>query len=228
MWVACGLVIGSRIWPRAKGPQVVLGPFNEWLALASVPYRTPAGRPLCGRRMYQRRQADSPSGRNHQDPVYERILVLLLLAVLTMLLVDFEVYRRHVLFIWAITSLLVSVGRIIHTQFQWSAQSKGIGAQRVLLVGSGQTAAIILQKVRSTPKLGFVVAGAIPSDNGTSRLVGVPVLGTVDEIPEVVAAHDIDEVIIGMPGRPRRRLSASLAMPERKGWVCVFPDLSRS
>lgn len=208
-----------------QGPQVVLGPFNEWLALPVV-HTILLLAAFVWRRMYQRRRPILHLDETIKILFMNGILVLLLLAVLTMLLVDFEVYRRHVLFIWAFTSLLVSVGRIIHTQFQWSAQSKGIGAQRVLLVGSGQTAAIILQKVHSTPKLGFVVAGAIPSDNGTSRLDGVPVLGTVDEIPEVVAAHDIDEVIIGMPEASQEEIVRLISIcQEEKVGIRVFPDL---
>ncbi len=226
--LAC-LVAGHYLAYRATrlGPDVVLGPFSEWWILLVT--HTPI---LLGAfiwlRMYQRRRPISHLDETIKILGINLLLVLLVLALLTMAVSDFDVYRRQIVFIWSFTSLLIALGRIFHTQIQWSAQSRGVGADRVLLVGSGPTAHFIQQKVKYNPKLGFAIIGAVTEEAvpTTDALDTIPILGTRTDIPALIHAHAIDEVIIGMPEASHEDIVAIISSCQReKVGIRVIPDL---
>lgn len=208
------------------GPEVILGQFIEWLAFPAFHTVLLLGA-FVWQRMYQRRRPISHLDETIKILLLNGILVMLVLALLAMFLPSFDVYRRQILFAWAGSSILIAAGRIAHTQLQWSAQSRGLGADRVLLVGGGQTARIILQKIRDTAKLGFVVVGIVPEDDHAGDLdEEVPVLGTLADIPSLIHTHAIDEVIIGMPEASHGDIVELISSCQReKVGIRVFPDL---
>jgi FlaA1/EpsC-like NDP-sugar epimerase len=65
----------------------------------------------------------------------------------------------------------------------------------VLVVGTGRAAADLARRGRdANPPL--VVVGFVDDEPQTKRLAGVPVLGGIDDIPDLVEVHQADEVII--------------------------------
>lgn len=207
------------------GPEVVLGSFAEWLILPALHLPLMLGA-FATQRMYQRRR---PMG--HLDEAIlilqvNGVLVLILLAVLALLYPDFNVYRRQVVYAWAITSVLITFGRIIHTKIQWAAQSRGWGVDQVLIVGSGETARIILQRVMSTPKLGHVVVGTVCDQVVDDHPQEVPWLGSLTKIPHLIRTHSIDEVIVGMPEATPAQLVHIINYCERERvGIRLLPDL---
>lgn len=71
----------------------------------------------------------------------------------------------------------------------------------VLIVGAGKAGVLVLNEIRINRKLGIKVIGFVddnPFKKGTN-IQGVPVLGTSNEIPELVRKKYIDEIIIAIP-----------------------------
>jgi FlaA1/EpsC-like NDP-sugar epimerase len=76
---------------------------------------------------------------------------------------------------------------------------------RVLIVGAGSSGAIVLNELqRHFTTSRRMALGFIDDDPAKQRCAihGVKVLGTREEIPSVVAHHEIDEIIIAMPSAP--------------------------
>ncbi|MGL5796150.1 MAG: polysaccharide biosynthesis protein, partial [Waterburya sp.] len=72
---------------------------------------------------------------------------------------------------------------------------------RVLIVGAGDAGVSILQEMRRNPKLGFNPIAFIddsPQKLGL-KIQGIPVVGNRYQIPEVIAAQNIRQVVIAMP-----------------------------
>jgi exopolysaccharide biosynthesis polyprenyl glycosylphosphotransferase len=112
-----------------------------------------------------------------------------------------EYSRRMIVFNWALTIVLVTLGRLLYARLMWVLQSRGVGQARVLIVGTGETGRMILHAIQRSPGLGYEVAGMVSQDSQRQDL-GVPVLGNTDELPFVIRAHNIDEVIIALPEAP--------------------------
>jgi exopolysaccharide biosynthesis polyprenyl glycosylphosphotransferase len=113
--------------------------------------------------------------------------------------------RRMIVFNWTLTIVLVTLGRLLYARLMWTLQSRGIAVARVLIVGTGETARMILHAMQRMPGLGYEVAGMVSTDSQHEDL-GVPVLGDADELFVLIGTHDIDEVIIALPEAPSEEI----------------------
>lgn len=81
-----------------------------------------------------------------------------------------------------------------------SYQSRN-ATERVLLIGAGQAADMIIREIQRTPSLEVHVVGLVddrPSARHTS-IQGASVLGTIDDIPSLVREHDPTQLILSIP-----------------------------
>lgn len=73
--------------------------------------------------------------------------------------------------------------------------------RRVLIVGAGEGGYGVLQEILRNPQLGLLAVGLIdddPTKHGL-RIQNVPVLGAVDEIPQLVREHRVQQVMVAIP-----------------------------
>jgi FlaA1/EpsC-like NDP-sugar epimerase len=95
----------------------------------------------------------------------------------------------------------------------------GMVTQRVLIVGAGEAGAMIAREMRANPQLGLDPIAFVdddPDKQGT-RIRNLPVLGDRHALPELVAQHRIDQVIIAMPTAPGKAIRDVLAICEQAG-----------
>ena len=83
--------------------------------------------------------------------------------------------------------------------------------KEVLVVGAGDAGRLIVQEMQRSRMLDYTPIGFVDDDprKRHTRLMGVRVLGTIDELPRVLREHRPDEVLIAMPsvsGDVRRRI----------------------
>jgi len=134
--------------------------------------------------------------------------------------------RLMMIYVWLLTIIFVTFGRVLHARVQWALQARGIGQTRLLIVGTGDVARMILQKIKQSPGIGYEVIGFISDENGLDSILGLPVLGHVDDLEEIIEKHQIGEVIIGMPEAPHQRILYIIANCERgRVAIKVFPDV---
>jgi Undecaprenyl-phosphate glucose phosphotransferase len=104
---------------------------------------------------------------------------------------------------------------------------RGLWVDRLLIVGTGEVGRMILQKIGQMPRLGYRVVGFVAGDDPQNQeIMGVPVLGSVDDLPDLIAAHGVEEVIVGLPELSHQDLLSILSRCERgQVGVKIFPDL---
>ncbi len=92
--------------------------------------------------------------------------------------------------------------RIIYSEFR--DQGTAYHSRRVLIAGAGAAGALTIKELQNNSQLGFVPVGFVDDDPQkiSRRVHGVPVLGPLGDIPNLVKQHHIDEVIITMPTAP--------------------------
>jgi Undecaprenyl-phosphate glucose phosphotransferase len=133
--------------------------------------------------------------------------------------------RGMMIYAWLLTIVFSVSARLVHRRAKEWLRERGWGQIRVLVVGSGEVGQMIVQKLLHSPGMGYRVVGVV---NGqTHKLVhGVPVLGAVDDLPEIIATHGVEEVIIGVPDASHQELLRIIALCERgHAIIKVFPDL---
>ncbi len=104
-------------------------------------------------------------------------------------------------------------------QGAWPPRRRREDARRVLIVGAGATGGMIAREMREKPELRAAPVGFVDDDPAKQRhhLGGLPVLGTLANLPELIAEHGIGEVVIAMPNAPGRRVRDVLEVARAAG-----------
>ena len=155
---------------------------------------------------------------------------LMAVAVTTFVFKGNEVIRDYpramIIYAWVLTIVLLLMGRVLH-QFARSALRRryGIGQDKLLVVGTGDMAQVVVQRILWSPQLGYELIGIVNGDD-KKELLGVPVVGKPEDLPNLIEKHGIDEVIIAMPEKGHRETVRVISYCER-GRVSIktFPDI---
>lgn len=133
--------------------------------------------------------------------------------------------RGVVVYAWLLGIVLVVGGRELHRQLTVRLRDFGIGRDNVLIVGSGEVARTIAEKIRWSPNLGLNIVGAVNGEAAGS--VGeVPIIGTTAELPEIIDRYEVDEVIIALPEASRHELVQLVSKCQRgRVDIKVYPDI---
>jgi exopolysaccharide biosynthesis polyprenyl glycosylphosphotransferase len=144
--------------------------------------------------------------------------------------VELDFSRAMIVYAWLFTIALVMLGRLVHNWLQGRARASGWGRDRVLIVGTGDVAQMILQKIQWSPWLAYEIVGLVAKNgNGNhapENILGAPTLGLTDDLPRLIDEHRINEVIIALPEATHQETLSIIALCDRSTIsVKVFPDL---
>jgi exopolysaccharide biosynthesis polyprenyl glycosylphosphotransferase len=153
---------------------------------------------------------------------------LLSIAFISFLLKNIIDYRRPMIVLaWLLTLALLTLSRVLHIQLQRWLMRRGVGNSDVLLVGTGEVARIVLQKMLNSPQLGYRPVGLVAVDGGgPQKVLGLPVLGKAADLPSIIEKQQVQEVIICLPEATHRELVHIVAQCERERVsIRIYPDV---
>ncbi len=154
-------------------------------------------------------------------------MVAIAISVFTLKNSIFEVDypRAMVIYAWVLTITLITLGRSVHQIIRDRLRDGGVGKDRLLIVGTGEVAQIIVQRVLWSPRLGYELIGIVNGESEEADILGVKILGTPEDLPELIDKNQIDEVIIAMPEKGHREVVRVISYCERgRVSIKVFPD----
>ena len=133
--------------------------------------------------------------------------------------------RVMIIYAWLLSIFLIMIGRVIHQFVRDYLRDKGMGKDRLLIVGTGEVARIILQRILWSPQLGYELIGLVNGSDEEEEILSIPVLGTPRDLPGLIDEHRIDEVIIAIPEKGHREVVEVISYCERgRVSIKVFPD----
>ncbi len=100
--------------------------------------------------------------------------------------------------------------------------------QRVLLVGAGEAGIMTAREITRRPDLGMTVCGFVDDEPSKANTIiqGHKVLGTTENLPELVAALGIDQAVIAIATAQRRTLRRIVSLCDTaKVPVKIIPGL---
>lgn len=134
--------------------------------------------------------------------------------------------RVMIVYAWVLAIVLTPAGRLVLQRLRSALQRLGIGQNRVLVVGSGEPAATVLEKIQWSPYLGYRVLGVVATDHAAVERLNVPVLGRPEDLPHLIDEHQVDEVILALPEASHETLLRLIGLAQRdEVAVKVFPDV---
>jgi FlaA1/EpsC-like NDP-sugar epimerase len=111
--------------------------------------------------------------------------------------------------------LLIGV-RVFSRLVVESVRQDLVSARKVMLIGAGVAAQTVIHELKR-PKSGYAIIGCLdddPSKDGV-KIGGVPVLGNLDELTDMVGRYVPDEVLIAVPSASGRQMKRFVEICER-------------
>jgi putative colanic acid biosysnthesis UDP-glucose lipid carrier transferase len=155
--------------------------------------------PLCG--LYH------PLRNTHWPYLLQRLVAAWALLMLCLIVIGWATktstdFSRLWLGYWASMGFLgLFVAHTLTTSVLSTLRSQGWHQKRVLIAGIGDGGREVIRRLNTHPWTGFQVVAAADDnyDHLGSKIEGVPVVGMLKRIPQLVERFDIDEVWITLP-----------------------------
>jgi exopolysaccharide biosynthesis polyprenyl glycosylphosphotransferase len=142
-------------------------------------------------------------------------------------LFGFDYPRAMVLYAWGLGILLVAIGRLLVRGLWGALRARGWDRSRMLIVGTGEAAEAVIRRIQNAPEFGYEPIGVVAlRGNGATHVAGVPVIGTAEDLPDLVYARDVDEVLIAVPEAPHSEVLRLISLCERSNLsIKIYPDI---
>jgi len=137
-------------------------------------------------------------------------------------------YSRLVVIIGAVLVFAgLSLNRIIIAQIRLILLRLGVGERRCLIVGTSTAAADLARRIKGSFETEYHLIGVVAGDNG-AQAVGdiVPVLGGLDDLDDVIARENIQDVFFCSEIPQERLLELTLACDLKGVGVRIIPSVA--
>jgi exopolysaccharide biosynthesis polyprenyl glycosylphosphotransferase len=175
---------------------------------------------------------DRQRGSSWLDDVY--IIFTSTLVGMAIMIFIFFLYRAHffsrLIFLYVVLLLgtFLSLSRLIERQIAARLRRRGIGVDRVLIVGAGQVGRAIMRSILARPELGYRPVGFVDDDpkKQENDIGPFRALGNTAALATILENEAVDQVIISLPWMSHRKVLRIIADSERRGVRARFvPDL---
>jgi len=120
---------------------------------------------------------------------------------LGIVLQEIPVPRSVIILTWLLTICAIGASRLaFKVNLDMVTESKG-DKENLLIVGAGDAGAMLVRELEQNAAATTTIVGFVDDDvkKQKGRLAGFPILGTINDLPAVVKANKIDEIVIAIP-----------------------------
>lgn len=156
-------------------------------------------------------------------------VALVVFIALTYFLGDARYSRLVIVYFGAIGALAMIVTRLAARSVLGALCERGVHRRNVLLVGDGDALEPLFERIERYPELGMRVVGIVTQEDSPLRgTLERPVLGTYDELSEILSTTPVQEVLIALPPAQSRVLDSLLeTLRDETLDVRIVPDISQ-
>jgi exopolysaccharide biosynthesis polyprenyl glycosylphosphotransferase len=107
-------------------------------------------------------------------------------------------------------------------------RKRGIGVDRVLIVGAGEVGRALMRNFMAQPELEYHVVGFVDDDpeKNQTDIGRFKALGDTTQLPRLLKEHQVDEVIVALPWTVRDKIIAIMNLCQRYNVSAkIVPDL---
>jgi FlaA1/EpsC-like NDP-sugar epimerase len=108
---------------------------------------------------------------------------------------------------WLLSLVLIGGSRFtLRILAEQSTAPRNGEARRALIIGAGDAGALVARELQKSSLLNLMPVGFLDDDRAKQRqeIYGVPVIGFVNDIADVLDSQHVDEVIFAIPSAPGR------------------------
>ena len=134
-----------------------------------------------------------------RDIARTTLLVLAITLSTLFILKQEDVSRLFLAFLFIAQPAVTLAGRVLLRQAFEAIRQRGHDARFMLVAGTGRLAQKFADRVESHPGLGIQIIGHLSAPGETEHEVTRPILGTVDQVEEILHSQIVDEVAVCLP-----------------------------
>ncbi|MBN1287247.1 MAG: sugar transferase [Anaerolineae bacterium] len=182
---------------------------------------------LRGAGLYEQRR-----GRSWTEEMYSIVNATAGATVVTMAVSFFAqplVFSRGLLLeAAALAIVLLGAARLVQRQVDSQLRARGVGVERVLIVGAGEIGRSVIQQIVGRPDLGYQAVGFVDDDPEAVKgdLGRVRALGGVDALAHLLVGLPVDLVVVTLPWQDYPKILKVVNWcTQRQIAVRVVPDL---
>ena len=142
--------------------------------------------------------------------------ISVLTSVFTLFLLNRVTDIPRTLFVldWLLLVFFLSAGRIFVRYYFEESQRfrehpKTSLSENIIIIGAGQGGERLIRDIQHTPKLHYKIIGIIEDDplKQHKRIHGIPVIGTVENLPEIIVNNSVKKVFVAIPSATSAEMS---------------------
>ena len=134
-----------------------------------------------------------------RDIARTTFLVLAVTLSTLFILKQEDVSRLFLVFLFIAQPTVTLAGRVLLRYAFQAIRRRGHDARFMLVAGTGRLAQEFADRVESHPGLGMQIIGHLSAPGETDHLVTRPILGSVEDVEEILHSHVVDEVAVCLP-----------------------------
>jgi exopolysaccharide biosynthesis polyprenyl glycosylphosphotransferase len=155
--------------------------------------------------LYRKRRGIS--GVDELSKVIQSVFISSILIAASTFLVQFFAFSRLVIGLSAVFVVAsVWLARTLLRRIQIGLRRRGFGVTRILAVGTGEAARVLLQRIKQNPGLGYRVVGIISEGKSLGLVEGFRIVGALPKFTQLIQKYKPHEVIFALPAAAHGKL----------------------
>jgi exopolysaccharide biosynthesis polyprenyl glycosylphosphotransferase len=135
------------------------------------------------------------------------LAAILILAAISLTNTGRNYSRLTITYTVLLTAVVMTVERFVLREYETRLRRRGIGTERVLMVGTGSTSELLIRRMTMFPQYGYLVCGVADDDlEPGSQFAGATVVGRVNELPSLAVELAVDKCFLAVPSARRDQL----------------------
>lgn len=130
---------------------------------------------------------------------------------------DLELGRAVILFASLFNFIYLYVSRTSLRNLKQNHIAKGIGLKRCIIAGAGNCGQKVMDHLVGHPEIGFDLVGFVDDNLEKKKVDGIPVLGPLNHLPEIIRERNIEEVFLAIPSMDQNRQMNLIVECEESG-----------
>ncbi len=159
--------------------------------------------------LYRKRRGIS--GVDELSKVIQAVFISSVLISASTFLFQFFTFSRLVIGLSALFVVVsVWLERVLLRRIQIILRRRGVGVTRIFVVGTGETAKVLLQRIKQDPGLGYRIVGIVSEGKSSGEVEGFKIVGTLAQFTKLNEQYKADEVIFALPSSAHGQLISML------------------
>lgn len=141
--------------------------------------------------------------------IFKVVTLSIIVASVMQKLVIHEIYFRLLVVTWALHILLLGISRLFWRIFRDPIINKNMNKKRTLIFGAGSAGTMVARQLLKNQGADLLPVGFIDDDVNKHKLdiLGIPVVGGINCIVQMVEQLRIDNIVIAIPSLSKKKLN---------------------